>query len=114
MRRIPLAMTVIVIILCIMTAAQLFMYNTFNTLSEQIILIEEGNGDASELAEQLKTTYAERHRWLLMVADNNLILQLRMVIDTLDPNAQPEEIAAHVKHIKAELMRVESLLLSLL
>ncbi len=113
MRRIPIAFVVMSLVLVTITATQIFIYSTFNELNNIIYLIENEE-DANKHALTLKTTYAQRHRWLMMISDNNLILQLKMVIDTLDHEAEPDEILAHTNHIKSELMRVESLLLALL
>ncbi len=113
MRRIPLAIIVMSILLVIILFSQLYLYSSFNELSFLIEQIETSdNTDTAKFAHELKTTYAQRHRWLLIISDINLILQLKMVIDTLNPGAEPQEIVAHTKHIKAELMRVESLLLA--
>ncbi len=114
MRRIPLAIGLMAIILIFISVSQFFIYDTFNRLSQDINSIEAEQGDIQELAQNIKTTFAQRQGWLLTIADNNQILQLGMVIDTLDPQAEPEEIVAHTKHIKAELTRIRRLLLPLL
>ncbi len=113
MKRIPLAFIVFTLILIIICVSQLYIYNTCNELNNIIEQIEQEQ-DVNQNAEKLKATYAQKHRWLMMISDNNLILQLKMLVDTLDHKAEAEEIIEHTKHIKVEIMRIESLLLALL
>ncbi len=114
MKRIPLATGLMAVIILFILSSQILLNTTFSQLYEIVELIETQQGDLQANAKQIKDLYEQRQAWLLVVADNNLILQLGMAIETLDPDATSEEIVAHTKHIKAELTRIKRLLLALL
>ncbi len=113
MKKISLAVTLLLTTVVGVVCAQIYIDASLDAIMEPIEAMERNEGDIHENAKNIITTYAERQRWLLLIVDNNIVLNIGVAVSVLDENSDPDDIYFHARHIKAEIERSRSLLFTL-
>ncbi len=111
MKRVPIAIALLIIVFTFVAVSRLFLADSIDLLEQQIVAIEQ-NPEDKQAIEQIKSTFAKRQRWMMMIADRDGTLQLGTVINELSADAESEETLLQVGHVKAQLTRCEHLFLA--